>query len=183
MTQHRVGLAQRFHNVSQFGALAVRAFAREAWIPRRRAAGTRGAAGRADGSSPASPSIASKIPSKSARCMGSSLASARRRPVSSRATIISRIAVMRSPSKNMCSVRQSPMPSAPNAARCARRAACRHSRERAGVGRRRPKPSSARKPDTPAHSFAFACRESPARLRLASSADRRDRRVRSRRRR
>ena len=32
--------------------------------------------------------MASKIPSKSARCIGSSLASARRRPPSSRATII-----------------------------------------------------------------------------------------------
>ena len=39
-----------------------------------------------------SPFIASKIPSKSARCMGRSFASARRRPPSSRATIISRIA-------------------------------------------------------------------------------------------
>src|SRR6185437_7120526 len=38
---------------------------------------------------------------------------ARRRPASSRATIISRIALMRSPSKNMCSVRHSPIPSAP----------------------------------------------------------------------
>ena len=59
------------------------------------------------------PSIAWKIPSKSALCIGNSLASARRLPPSSRATIISRIPVMRSPSKNMCSVRQSPMPSAP----------------------------------------------------------------------
>ena len=67
-----------------------------------------------------SPFIASKIPSKSARCIGSSLASARRRPPSSRATIISRIAVIRSPSKNMCSVRHSPMPSAPKRARDAR---------------------------------------------------------------
>ena len=59
------------------------------------------------------PSIASKIPSKSPRCIGRSFASARRRPPSSRATIISRMPVMRSPSKNMCSVRQSPIPSAP----------------------------------------------------------------------
>ena len=44
------------------------------------------------------PAIAAKIPSKSSRCLGSSLASARRRPPSSRATIISRMAVMRSPS-------------------------------------------------------------------------------------
>jgi len=42
------------------------------------------------------------------------LASAARRPFSSSATIIWRTAVMRSASKNMCSVRHSPMPSAPN---------------------------------------------------------------------
>ncbi len=51
---------------------------------------------------------------KSARCIGSSLASAARRDFSSSARIISRTARMRSSSKNMCSVRQSPMPSAPN---------------------------------------------------------------------
>ena len=51
---------------------------------------------------------------KSARCIGKSLASAARRAFSSGARIISRIAPMRFSSKNMCSVRQSPMPSAPN---------------------------------------------------------------------
>ena len=51
---------------------------------------------------------------KSARCIGRSLASAARRPFSSSARIISRTATMRSASKNMCSVRQRPMPSAPN---------------------------------------------------------------------
>ena len=51
---------------------------------------------------------------KSPRCIGSSLASAARRERSSSARIISRTAWMRSSSKNMCSVRQSPMPSAPN---------------------------------------------------------------------
>jgi hypothetical protein len=50
---------------------------------------------------------------KSARCMGSSFASAARRDFSSSARIISRTARMRSSSKNMCSVRQSPMPLAP----------------------------------------------------------------------
>ena len=51
---------------------------------------------------------------KSARCIGKSLASAARRAFSSSARIISRTAWMRSSSKNMCSVRHSPMPSAPN---------------------------------------------------------------------
>ncbi len=59
------------------------------------------------------PSIAAKMPSKSARCMGRSFWSAAFRASSVSARIISRTAVMRSPSKNMCSVRQSPMPSAP----------------------------------------------------------------------
>ena len=66
------------------------------------------------------PSIARKIASKSDRCIGSSLASAARRPSVSDARIISRMAESRSPSKNMCSVRQSPMPSAPKSRpRCA----------------------------------------------------------------
>ncbi len=51
---------------------------------------------------------------KSARCMGSSLSSAARRPSVSAARIISRTVWIRSPSKNMCSVRQRPMPSVPN---------------------------------------------------------------------
>ncbi|MCY1238784.1 hypothetical protein D9M72_515410 [compost metagenome] len=50
---------------------------------------------------------------KSERCIGRSLASAKRRPASSSARIISRMTLMRSSSKNMCSVRQRPMPSAP----------------------------------------------------------------------
>ena len=57
---------------------------------------------------------------KSARCIGRSLASAARRAFSSSAKIISRTARMRSSSKNICSVRQSPMPSAPNLTRGAR---------------------------------------------------------------
>ena len=59
------------------------------------------------------PSMISNSSTKSARCIGSSLASAARRDFSSSARIISRTAWMRSSSKNMCSVRQSPMPSAP----------------------------------------------------------------------
>ena len=51
---------------------------------------------------------------KSSRWNGSSLASAARRPASSGAMIICRTAPMRSGSKNMCSVRHRPMPSAPN---------------------------------------------------------------------
>src|SRR5262249_13391180 len=50
---------------------------------------------------------------KSSRCIGIILASAARRPSVVSATIISRMATMRWPSKNICSVRQSPMPSAP----------------------------------------------------------------------
>ena len=59
------------------------------------------------------PLISRNMPSKSPRCIGSSLASALRRPASSSARIISRTALMRSPSKNMCSVRHRPMPVAP----------------------------------------------------------------------
>ena len=49
---------------------------------------------------------------------GSSLASAFSRCSSVSARIISRMAAMRSPSKNMCSVRHRPMPSAPNFTAC-----------------------------------------------------------------
>ena len=67
-----------------------------------------------------SPAITSKISSKSERCIGRSFASASRRPASSSARIISRTAMIRSASKNMCSVRQSPIPSAPKSrATCA----------------------------------------------------------------
>ena len=59
------------------------------------------------------PAMISNSSTKSARCIGSSLASAARRDFSSSARIISRTAWMRSSSKNMCSVRHSPMPSAP----------------------------------------------------------------------
>ena len=60
-----------------------------------------------------SPAITSKMPIKSLRCSGSSLSSAARRPRSSSARIIWRTAVMRLASKNICSVRHRPMPSAP----------------------------------------------------------------------
>src|ERR1035438_10007828 len=60
------------------------------------------------------PSMASNRPTKSLRCMGSSLARALRRAFSSRARIMACMCSMRSSAKNMCSVRQRPMPSAPN---------------------------------------------------------------------
>ena len=60
------------------------------------------------------PAIASKIPSKSACWNGSSRSSAARRPSSSSARIISCTTGSRSSPKNMCSVRQRPMPCAPN---------------------------------------------------------------------
>ena len=60
------------------------------------------------------PAIASKIPSKSACWSGSSLSSAARRSSSSEAMIISRTTGSRSSAMNMCSVRQRPIPCAPN---------------------------------------------------------------------
>ena len=62
-----------------------------------------------DGRSP----ISRKIPRKSSRCIGRIFASAARRCSTVSARIISRTATMRFSSKNMCSVRQRPMPSAP----------------------------------------------------------------------
>ncbi len=61
-----------------------------------------------------SPSMARKMPSKSSCCMGRILVRALRRAASLSARIISRIFMMRSSPKNMCSVRHSPMPWAPN---------------------------------------------------------------------
>ena len=60
-----------------------------------------------------SPFMASRIPSKSPRCIGRILFSASRRPSTVSDRIISRIASIRCPSKNICSVRQSPTPLAP----------------------------------------------------------------------
>ena len=60
------------------------------------------------------PAIASKMPSKSDCCIGSSRSSAARRPSSFSAMIISRTTGSRSGAMNMCSVRQRPIPCAPN---------------------------------------------------------------------
>ena len=92
--------------------------------PAPRAAGTRAAAGRAAGSSPAGPTSPRRCPRSRPAGTGSSRSSAARRPASSSARIISCITGSRSSPKNMCSVRQRPIPSAPN------------SRARDGVGRR-----------------------------------------------
>ena len=61
------------------------------------------------------PSMASNRPAKSLRCMGRSFASALRRSFSFSLRIIACTNGRRSSAKNMCSVRQRPMPSAPNA--------------------------------------------------------------------
>ena len=58
--------------------------------------------------------MAVKIPMKSSRWKGSRRSTASFRSFSSLAMIISRTMAMRSSLKNMCSVRTSPMPSAPN---------------------------------------------------------------------
>ena len=60
------------------------------------------------------PAIASKMPSKSPCWNGSSLSSTERRSSSVEARIISRTSGSRSSAMNMCSVRQRPIPSAPN---------------------------------------------------------------------
>ena len=60
------------------------------------------------------PAIASKIPSKSPCCIGRSRSRALRRPSSPSAMIISRTTGRRSAAMNMCSVRQRPIPCAPN---------------------------------------------------------------------
>jgi len=59
------------------------------------------------------PAIALKMPLKSSCWYGRILANALRRPSAFSARIISRIALIFSPSKNMCSVRQRPIPTAP----------------------------------------------------------------------
>ncbi len=61
------------------------------------------------------PFIALRIPSKSFRWNGRSFMRAFRRAAGVSATIISRMALIRFSSKNMCSVRVSPIPCAPNA--------------------------------------------------------------------
>ncbi len=85
------------------------------------AAGTRAAADRGSGSSPGSPCSARKMPAEVVALVA---AAAWRAPPSApralSARIISRMASMRSPSKNMCSVRHRPMPTAPKAMRVLR---------------------------------------------------------------
>ena len=160
MAQHGVGLAQRFDNARQLGPRQTQAFGRAACVSSPPCGRNSCSGGSSRRIVTGSPSIASKIPSKSARCIGSSLASARRRPPSSRATIISRIAVIRSPSKNMCSVRQSPMPSAPKPR--AMRASCGRVGVRADLeacAPRRPTPSSRA---NAWYAGAFAARPHPA---------------------
>ena len=80
----------------------------------RASAGTRAAADRAVRIVTGKPSIALKRPAKSARCIGSSFSSALRRSFSLFARIMRCMCGRRSSAKNMCSVRQRPMPSAPN---------------------------------------------------------------------
>ena len=64
------------------------------------------------------PSIALNSPTKSFFWNGKSFLRADRRCTSSAARIIWRMMSMRSPSKNICSVRHRPMPSAPKATAC-----------------------------------------------------------------
>ena len=78
-------------------------------------AGTRAAAGRAGGSSPAGRAMARKMPSKSLSWNGAQLVrGARTRSSASSAMIMLCTIGRRSSPWNMCSVRQRPMPSAPN---------------------------------------------------------------------
>ena len=102
--EHRVRLVQR---ADPRGASARRS-------PPRAAAGTRAAAGRAAGSSPAARPSPRRSPRS--RTAGTAGAGRARRggPPRRAARIISCITGSRSSPKNMCSVRQSPMPSAPN---------------------------------------------------------------------
>ena len=118
--EHRVDLLQRPHP----GEVAFQRRARRRYPPpqrraaalRRRGAraGTRGAAGRAGGSSPAArPSRRRSLRSPPAAA-AADLARPARRPSSVSARITATIASLRSAPKNMCSVRQRPIPSAPN---------------------------------------------------------------------
>ena len=104
--------ASRASGSTRAASGSARASARPA--PRRARAGTRAAASRAGGSSPAGRPSPRRSPRS--RPAGSAAAgrAPQRRPSSSAARIISRISPSRSASANMCSVRQSPMPSAPN---------------------------------------------------------------------
>ena len=114
MAEHRVELVQRL------GALAAAFRPKPSWRAATSAISSSvfGRNSCSGGSSrrivTGRPAMISNSSRKSERCIGSSLSSAARRSFSVSARIISRMATMRSPSKNMCSVRQSPMPSAPN---------------------------------------------------------------------
>ena len=113
--QHRVGLVQLLDALLDL-------LDRDAQVAgpprpgrRRRAAGTRARGGRAGGSSPGKPAIASKMPTKSSFWIGLELGQGGfLRPSRSSARIIFLMSTIRWPSKNMCSVRQRPIPSAPN---------------------------------------------------------------------
>ena len=59
------------------------------------------------------PAIMLNSDSKSLRCIGNNFANAASRPLVSLAIIICRTAMIRSASKNICSVRHRPIPSAP----------------------------------------------------------------------
>ena len=78
--------------------------------------------------------ISSNRPSKSSVCSGSSSASATRRCSVSSAMIIACIFGWRSAAMNMCSVRHSPIPSAPNSRARRRPRACPRSRGRRAGG-------------------------------------------------
>ena len=133
------------------------------------------------------PSMTRKMLSKSPRCMGRMRASAARRSASESERIICRTAMMRSGSKNMCSVRHRPMPSAPKARAvfasigvsalvrtCRVRAASTHfmsvaksSSRRAGTSGMRPSSTSPDEPSTvmtsPSLNAAPAARMTPVR--------------------
>ena len=87
-----------------------------------------------------SPPWPRRCPRKSPCCMGCSLARAFSRCSTVSEQIISRMAGMRSASKNMCSVRHRPMPSAPNFAAWAASWGCRRWCGPAGGDTCRPSP-------------------------------------------
>ena len=110
VAEHRVRLVRAPRCAPGSARPACRSRARARRCPPRRAAGTRAAAGRGCGSSPGAAAIASKIRgSPRAGAAGASRAP-RARPRSVSATIISRIGPIFPSPKNMCSVRQRPMP-------------------------------------------------------------------------
>ena len=118
--EHRVLLVDLLHARERLlelrqvvGALDPRALDLRAQVRQVRG-GTRAAAGRAAGSSPAGPSSPRTGPRSPPAGTGAARSSAARRPSSSSAMIIARIFGWRSSAMNMCSVRHRPMPSAPS---------------------------------------------------------------------